>query len=348
MNNTSLSNATTVAPEVVEEVDAVAVIILCVLAIATISTNGLVLLTIIRDPLKCLRSPAASFIAGLTVANLLTGLIVEPAFIYWFLRNAIDEHADVVAGVAALLSLNAISASLLIILALAVTQYIGVSSPALFRKIVSPRSARIGVGCIFLYTFLFSLLPVFGVSSWSFFEVHMFLHITLITVAVVLLYMLMYCKFRQQWGPARSPEERGSDENEQERQAMNRDFTKGTFILTAFMIVTVWPYAVTTYLRHFVDFGEDSGEETAYMIASIISVCLFFTKFALDPVIFAWRLKTYRESFKIVLRQLCSCGDRAALPAVSYHADDNDNEALVEDPVETVVAWVGQIWDDRS
>ena len=57
------------------------VLIFITLSIATVAGNGIFLLTFYKDPLKCLRTPSAILMAGLTSANFLIGLIVEPAFV---------------------------------------------------------------------------------------------------------------------------------------------------------------------------------------------------------------------------------------------------------------------------
>ncbi|KAJ7333830.1 hypothetical protein OS493_015922 [Desmophyllum pertusum] len=63
----------------------VVILVLSVLAVATVVSNGVFLWTFYKDPLKCLRTPSAIFIAGLTSANFLTGLIVEPALVVFYI-----------------------------------------------------------------------------------------------------------------------------------------------------------------------------------------------------------------------------------------------------------------------
>ena len=283
---------------------------LCFLSFSTVVLNGLVLLTIYKDPLKCLRSPTACFIAGLTSTNFLTGFIVEPMFagLYiWHYSGAdagsfydVDRVAEVIAFVT-------INASLLIILALAVSQYIAVTHSGLYDRIVSRNKAKLGIICIFAYSLLFSVLPEIGAMDlWTFYEVDMYLHTTLISVLLVTIYVVMYCKFRRLWGTSHGAEVRGSQESEQNRQQREREFTKMTFILTLFLIVTVWPYAATLYVWQFksLHYNDDL---TQLIIAFEICRNILFLKFALDPLIFAWRLQKYRKSLVFMLGAVCKC-----------------------------------------
>lgn len=56
---------------------------LAVLSPITITSNVLLLLTISKDPLKCLRAPATYLIVTLALVDLATGLLVEPFFVMY-------------------------------------------------------------------------------------------------------------------------------------------------------------------------------------------------------------------------------------------------------------------------
>ena len=56
---------------------------LAVLSPITIISNVLLLLTILKDPLKCFRSPATYLIVALALVDLMTGLLIEPCFIIY-------------------------------------------------------------------------------------------------------------------------------------------------------------------------------------------------------------------------------------------------------------------------
>ena len=311
---------------------------LCFLSFSTVMLNGLVLVTIYKDPLKCLRSPSACFIAGLTSSNFLTGFIVEPMFagLYiWHYSGAEAGSFYGVARVAEVIAFVTINASLLIILALAVSQYIAVTHSGLYDRIVSRNKAKLGIICIFAYSLLFSVLPEIGAMDlWTFYEVDMYLHTTLISVLLVGIYGAMYCKFRQLWGTSREADV--SQESEQNRQQREREFTKTTFILTLFLIVTVWPYTVMSYVWYYKSLNS-YYDSVRIFIAFLICQNILFLKFAWDPLIFAWRLKKYRKSFVFMFGAVCKCGERNALPTVAYQRQDS--QAIDEDIEISVVVW---------
>ena len=108
------------------------VLIFITLSIATVAGNGIFLLTFYKDPLKCLRTPSAILIAGLTSANFLIGLIVEPAFviIYVFAFVYVDSaDFDKFYRFAEVFTFITMNSSFLIMLALGVVQYLLIQHP---------------------------------------------------------------------------------------------------------------------------------------------------------------------------------------------------------------------------
>ena len=295
------------------------------LSVGTTLLNGFVLAAIYKDPLKCLRSPCSTLIAGLAIADFLTGILVEPLFVgllAWGFHGRIVDWESFVKSfrVAEILAFITVNASFLVILGLAVVQYIGLAYPGLYQRVISPLKAKIAVACIFVYVTLFSLLPEVGaISVRAFVEVDLYLHTVFITVSLIVLYILMYFKHRELWN-FQGPQIHQSEESEQQQQDINKELIKGTFILTTFLIITVFPYTVCIFVLEYEDFNSGAAEIKAY-IAAIICMNIMFLKFLWDPVIFALRLKKYRQSLVFLFGTIFGCGQRNALPSATYHRD---------------------------
>ena len=309
---------------------------LCVLAVATVISNGVLLFTFYKDPLKCLRTPSAIFIAGLTSANFLTGLIVEPASVAFYMWDDVNKFLRFIFACAFITT----NASFLIMLALAVIQYLLIKCPHVYQKVVSPKSALVGVIVIWIYSIIFALLPeMFTVDSFAYILTDLTLHKTLLTIALVVLYIAIYYQFRklaerhqnadmgenaEREGPSVEP----SEPEQQTRQA-EKDFAHGTFILTVILIITVWPFYITLAIVIF------NFTWRAYITLMIAELFLLW-KFALDPFVFAWRLRKFRKSLVLAMQTTCWCPKPSLLGATYVRQDDAAPSPEPEDDDEDV------------
>lgn len=305
------------------------IISLLLLAVFTVSSNGLFLVTFYKDPLKCLRTPTAIFIAGLSSANFLTGVIVEPAYVGIFLSSihsgaSFDSKSmRVFFRFLEVFSFVTITSSFLIMLALGIVQYLLIKHPRIYNKSVSAKSAVIGIIFIFIYSILFALLPeMTGINKGLLSFINLLIHNMLLTVALVTLYLVVYCQFRKLTERHRNAdlqensEEQGASieptESEKQRLQAEKDFVYGTIILTTVLIVTVWPFCICVIIAMVYGFT------LAISLLWIISLIILLLKFALDPFVFAWRLRKYRKSLELVWQRMCQCG-KPSLPPASYH-----------------------------
>ncbi|XP_068750397.1 melanopsin-like [Montipora capricornis] len=305
---------------------------LLLLAFLTVFSNGLFLVTFYKDPLKCLRTPTAIFMAGLSSSNFLTGLIVEPAYVGIFL-SAMHSGASfgsksmrVFLRFMEVFSFVTITSSFLIMLALGIVQYLLIKHPRIYNKSVSAKSAVIGIIFIFIYSILFALLPeMTGINKGLLSFIDLLIHNLLLTVALVTLYLVVYCQFRKLTERHRNAdlqensEEHGASieptESEKQRLQAENDFVYGTIILTTVLIVTVWPFCICVIIAMVYGFT------LATYLAWIISLIILLLKFALDPFVFAWRLRKYRKSLELVWQRMCQCG-KPSLPPASYHRSE--------------------------
>lgn len=348
MNSTNATNSTTDGDfEAFNISEELVFLIIAALAVATVISNGLFLWTFYKDPLKCLRTPSAIVIAGLTSANFLTGLIVEPAFVALYLWQFLSDTEDVEFFVrfAQAFSFITMNTSFLLMLALAIIQYLLIKYPRVYQTTVSPKSAFFGVVVIWIYAIFFAVLPeMVDVDEYAYFLTDMILHVTLLTVVLVILYIAIYYEFRKLAERHRNAdlgentEGGGSSlepsDSEQQRRRAEKDFVYGTFILTLILIITVWPFCISLYIM-----VNDFSIE-AY-IAVLLTQLFLLWKFALDPFVFAWRLRKFRKSLVLAMQRTCCCPKPSLLGATYIREgataspkseyDDEDVEVTVVD-----------------
>ncbi|KAL9960811.1 hypothetical protein ACROYT_G034315 [Oculina patagonica] len=177
-------------------------IFMFVVSFVTILANSLLLLILCIDPLKIFRNPTTYFLIGLAIVDLLTGLVQEPiyatCFMFMYLQHPLVRKCQPFMEFAGYFASCSITISLIIVFAFTVTQYIVVASPLKFGRLVTKKKVLISVVSIYLYTALFSCLPLMSVLGKIKDFVELFLHnYTLILITIVFYILLHYTMKRK-------------------------------------------------------------------------------------------------------------------------------------------------------
>jgi hypothetical protein len=187
-------------------------ILLVILSPITVFTNGLFLLALYQDSLKCFRkTPTTVFIAGLSLADFVTGLLVEPSFAVHYGLKYYNSSPDVlrVTGliyiIGGTISTIAISTSFVIVLAMSLSQYIAIRYPHKYKTIVTTSRVVRLLGLSSLYFLGFSLLQFTGIGRKQFLLFDVVLHPTLISCLLIAVHILMRRAFQERVSkPARN------------------------------------------------------------------------------------------------------------------------------------------------
>lgn len=319
-------------------------VFLSLVALGTVITNGVALVAIFKDPLKCFRNPMATFITGILVSDFLTGLIVEPVlvttYVLWMRTDLdIDDYEKIIRG-SQIINAVTINTSFLTVLALAVSQLLALRWPSVYNQYVTSPLAILGIVCIWIYAVLFALLPeIANISIEIYFFVDLILHTSLISFSLLIIYVVVFFSFKRAMRRHEiAAEAQQEDENRQEipKQKVEKEFLVGTFLVILVLIITVWPFTISFYVLILRVFKRDyTPSFWKLYIAFILFDDILHLKFLLDPIIFVWRLSKYREAINIVCapikERLWCCFARGPLPRATYHRPED--EGSVEDPV---------------
>ena len=297
---------------------------LAILSPITVATNLLLITAIFKDPLKYFKKPTSHFVLGLSVADLLCGLLVEPFFaMYYFCRyfragaefQAISQSLFLVGSIISTASLNA---SFMMVLMLSVVQVIAIECPYRYKTWVKKKTVISCVVITWVYFTIFSLLPVLGVDQFVFFKINLTLHATLISIVLALVQVMMYRAFRGRLQHQniinRLPSSSNSHDDSQQRSGakkhlvkkqnrcrlFDRNFIIMTFYLAAILLFAAFPHIGVFYVFLYRKTGS-LEEELSLNILLRISDLLLFMKVAADAFIFAWRLPTYRKSLDFLI-----------------------------------------------
>ena len=280
----------------------------------TVTSNGLLLVAIYRDPFKCFRTPVTFFIISLAIVDLLTGLIVEPLFaVFYFACYSkqtifLGKHFELLFKIGTFFSLFLISSSFLLVLALTTTQYIAITFPHKYRIFFTKKRVVVSVVGSFAYFIIFSSLQFTKIPTDIFLKVNLHLHPTvvgfLLTVAHICLFK-SFRKFVKRSNTLRRPtmahqsthlyHPAGNGSKSEARH--QKHLTVVALLLSALLLLCSIPHIVTFYIFFYTE--ERSNTFLLNInIALRVSDMVLFIKVALDAYIYAWRHPKYRNALK--------------------------------------------------
>ena len=284
---------------------------LAILSPITITSNALLLLTISKDPLKCFREPATYLIVALAVANLATGLLVEPVIVMYRVASYMQwsptpgEPYNSLIPFAMWCSTVVLSASFLFVLGLVWLQFIAITYPRHYHSFVTTRMIFGFVGFAFVYFTLFTLLQFAGVSTFTLLQVDLHLHATPITILLIIGCGMLLKSFHRYAAASRQFVVACSQENRDvirppSKRTSERQFTIVILMMAGILILCTLPHIITVNIM-FYKKQQILQEYLDLRAAVTLADEMMFVKVALDAFIYAWRLTKYRRSLKLVL-----------------------------------------------
>ena len=278
-------------------------IFIFMVSLITVLANSFLLLTFLVDPLKIFRNPSTYFLIGLAIVDLLTGLVQEPiyatCFMFLYFQHPLTKKCGSFMRFASSFARFSISISSTIVFAFTLTQYIVVSSPLKYGRMVTKNKVLISVVAIYLYHALFGCLPLMGVQQKIEDVIDIFLHNYAVVIVTVIFYILLHYAMKKNMAAGRSLQNEGTSTSRKEGRhiQMQRNFVRINVVLLIVLIVFFVPSVILLTVRFFM-------EElfTAYaikvQIINLMTDNLLYLKFLLDPFVYAWRMPKYRASLR--------------------------------------------------
>ena len=273
----------------------------------TILANSLLLLVLCIDPLKIFRNPTTYFLIGLAIVDLLAGLVQEPiyatCFMFLYFQHPLVPKCRPYMRFADYFAVFSATVSLVVILDFTATQYIVVASPLKYGRWVTKKKVIIIVVSIYLYTAIFSCLPLMGVSQ----EVHnamtLFFHSHALVLITIVFYILLHHAMKRNMATGNSLQNESTSRKESKHIQIQRNFVRLNLVLLIVSTVCFLPSMIIVTIRLYMDDYLDPYAQNV-VTANMMIDNLLYLKFLLNPFVYAWRMPKYRESLnKIVCRK---------------------------------------------
>ncbi|KAJ7353813.1 hypothetical protein OS493_032086 [Desmophyllum pertusum] len=228
-----------------------------------------------------------------------------------YFKHPLKKKCRLAMYVVTYFSAFSITASFLIVFAFTVTQYIVVSSPLRYGRLVTKTKVLISVVVIYLYSATFWCLPLMGVSSYVQSIIDLFVHMYLLVLVTIAIYILLHLAMKKKMAAANSLQGRTGAQDNGKHVQVQRNFVRVNFMLIVVLIVCATPAAVLWTVRLFMDNPDVPSAKT--LIANLMVDNLLYLKFLLDPFVYAWRMPRYRNpSAKFFVAKM-SAGNRVEM-----------------------------------
>ena len=274
-------------------------IFIIVASFIAVMANSFLLLAFYVDPLKIFRNPTTYFLTGLALVDLLTALVQQPiyatCFMLLYFQNPLLEKCAPIMGIVRNFSAVTITVSFLIVFAFTVTQYIVVSAPLKYGRLVTNRKVLISVLAIYLYSAMFWCMHLMGVPENIQHMIDLFVHSYCLDFMTIAIYILLHCAMKKKMAAGKSLQG-----NADAREKVQRSFVRVNFMLIAVLITCAIPSAVVWTVRLFIEDYE--APSVKFYIGNLMVDNLLYLKVLLDPFVYAWRMPEYRQALKIVFR----------------------------------------------
>ena len=291
-----------------------------VVGILSILTNGTLLVVTVLDPLKKFKRSSIYFITSLSVSDFLTAII---SCIFAFkAKVSLDPIFQEAIGASIWAS---VQNSFITVLLLAVERLFVVKEPLRARRIITRRRTVVAIAITWIASVLSGGATGISYEHKSHVQFALLIEFMLIVLAMILIYLRILVLLKRSdylfegkrvsGGNASCCQMRTTRASVRSQHNLNLV----VFIMAVILISTVVPHLIIGLVYHgFRLFCPNTCALTpALNIAAHVSFPIEMLHFVLNPVVYAWRLREYRQSLRYCLSRRItegqnSCGLRTS------------------------------------
>ncbi|XP_068697604.1 trace amine-associated receptor 9-like [Montipora foliosa] len=266
-------------------------------AVATVG-NILVILAVYLNPNKDLRSPFNYFVANLSFADLVVGVVTAPLGTAFHIMEGLGMVNDRFKDSMHTTYFISCTASLLSLTALALDRYVAITYPLIYRTKLNPTRALLVSIVVWIVSILLSLLYfVVGYNRYRFIFASTAVGTTFLVLMFTNAKIFKYLRFQvKQWDDLRD----SSEESLAKKRAMvwEKKITTTLVIVLTLFLAGYLPSCVCIYI---INLCTDCNCEFIHWVRDI-QFALVMANSGVNPFVYAWKLQSFRKAFKSILR----------------------------------------------
>ena len=268
------------------------------IGILSILTNGTLLLVTFLDPLKRFNRSSTCFITSLSFSDFVTGIT---SCTYAF-------HAKITSNPLLLWSISisiwvCVQNSFITILLMAVERLLVVKEPLGVRRIITKRRTVLAIAVAWVVSAVSGGATGIPKPYRTYVKFAILMEFAVIIVAMLLIYLRMLVLLKQSDRALKGKKFSGSNRQQVARKASStskaqHNLNRVVFNIGVILVVTVVPHIVVglTYYSFTLFCPQTCGFTPAMRVSYIITFPVELLHFVLNPIIYAWRLREYRNS----------------------------------------------------
>ena len=275
------------------------------LSLLIVVPNGIVLIAVYKNPLRCFRRPFSVFLRFIPAVDFLTGAVVCIGQAVTRLLCAFNDQSLPIEGnFLIILQYIGLNSSVLLVTAMSVDRLIAVGFPHFYLRKVKPRHLLLFDSAIIIFSVTFASLQLYsGISADVYLMIDQYLHAVLPLSTSTLCYMGTFFTLRKQSSRIDIQRECSNSVLHDMRQArrvqMEKKFVTTSFFILSFLIVSLTPYLVAIIIEAKC---HNCAVSDWYSLLINSSVVFLFLNSAANPFLTMFRISELNKSVKIVLQ----------------------------------------------
>ena len=295
----------------------------CLFLLVICSANTLVVLAVVIDPLKKLRSPFNYFVANLAVSDLIVGLIGMPSAIYHHFAAYCHGKSPTAEHVFHLALFITLTASILCLVTLSIDRYAAITFPIWYRNNMTCNKCRI---CSFFMSLLSLTLPFIYLMVG--YKIYMMIFTTSAVVIALLVLVVTYFRIRYYLQSQAVKVQTNITQANQLEDRTAHQQKKLTKFYVKIVLLFLSCYIPATALIYVSKFHRCSSL-TKNILGDVAYILLTLNS-CINPFLYATSYKHYRRAIMVIIKRKSVAEYQSLLPNVS-----SQNENLAQNSLDS-------------
>ena len=259
--------------------------------------NSLVVLAVFLNPNRDLRTPFNYFVANLSIADLIVGLITGPMSTVYHIFEGVGMLKERFKDPVHVTFFISWTASLLSLTALAFDRYLAITYPLMYRTKLNPKRALLISLMVWIVSILFPMIYfIVGYNKFRFVFANTAVAVTFAVLIFTNAKIFKYLRYQvQQWDDLHD----STEENLAKKRAIKweKKITKTLVIVLVLFLAFYLPACICIYI---INFCTNCDCMFIHWVRDIQTVMVMANS-GVNPFVYAWRLENFRKAFKSIL-----------------------------------------------
>ena len=256
--------------------------------------NLMIVIAVVKDPLKKLGSPFNYFVVNLAVADLIVGIVSMPIGIYNHTLEHLKTKPDVLKRVFTVTLFISLTASLLCLITLSVDRYIAITFPIKYRSNLTWRKCWIGSFIIWILSLSLPLVYL-KVGYINYLMIYINTAVVIATITLVMTYIRIYKFLRGQIERMKEISRTTSNETKMLESKRTLQQKKVTRVFLWILVLFLACYIPATIIVYILQFCMICNCESIHVMRDT-TFYLLTVNSCMNPFVYALKNKHYRHA----------------------------------------------------